>query len=216
MTIYIYTLSHPETMEIRYVGKTNNLTTRYRDHLITKNKRTHTNNWIKSLQAQGLKPYIKVIEECTLDGWEEREIYWINYYKNVGYDLTNMTKGGEGSYGHKQYEVTDRIRIIRSTVHKNKTLSEETRQLISTSLTGKKQSVYTVNKRSISNSKTREERSTILLHIFQIHGRKYIGSSKTAKQAAKIIGCGISSVLNHISGRSKYIRNHFIHRINCI
>jgi hypothetical protein len=44
-----------------------------------------------------LKPEIEVIEECD-DNWQEREMYWISYYKNI-YKLTNLTEGGDGVKG---------------------------------------------------------------------------------------------------------------------
>lgn len=90
--VYIYTLSHPITNEVRYVGKTINLKRRYKQHLYDK-RTTHKCNWVKSLKNEGLKPVLTVIEVCY-DNWQEREIYWISQFNN----LTNFLDGGGTNY----------------------------------------------------------------------------------------------------------------------
>ena len=50
MNVYIYTLSHPITKEVRYVGKTKNPKQRLRAHTNPARYRpTHKFNWIKKL-----------------------------------------------------------------------------------------------------------------------------------------------------------------------
>jgi group I intron endonuclease len=93
-TIYIYTLTDPITNEIRYVGKTNNLVRRLNAHIKrSKTNKYHSARWINSLIDKGFKPVISIIEECTEKNWEEREIYWIGYYREL-FDLTNILGGG--------------------------------------------------------------------------------------------------------------------------
>ncbi len=46
MTHYIYTLSDPNTNEVRYVGKTINIKRRYKQHLYDKRQTSHKNSWI--------------------------------------------------------------------------------------------------------------------------------------------------------------------------
>lgn len=91
MKIYIYSLSDPNTNEIRYIGKTGNIKNRYNSHLsASRHLKTHLGSWIKSLLAKNILPIINIIEECTLDNWEKREIYHISQYTN----LVNHSKGG--------------------------------------------------------------------------------------------------------------------------
>ena len=91
----IYCLKDPITNEIRYIGKTVNLKERLANHIYkSKSSKTHCASWIKSLISKGFKPIIQEIEEC--ENWQEREIYWIEYYKSQGASLTNHTIGGEG------------------------------------------------------------------------------------------------------------------------
>lgn len=94
--VYIYALLDPNTDEVRYVGKTNDIERRYREHLNIKKhpKSNHKNCWVKSLMNQGLKPSIIVLEESTNNNWQEREKYWITVYSN----LTNGTTGGDGGF----------------------------------------------------------------------------------------------------------------------
>jgi len=106
MKYYIYTLTDPITNKVRYVGKTTNLKKRYYYHcsLFCNNlEKTHRSNWIKSLLNKNLKPIMNEIDKCS-DNWQEKEIYWIKYYKDLGYDLCNHTSGGEGGLGFSQYK----------------------------------------------------------------------------------------------------------------
>lgn len=95
---YIYTLSCPETLAVRYVGKTNNTYYRLVSHLSPKNlsKNTYSARWIKGLLDRGLKPVLNVIEEVKFEEWQEAERKWIKHYRVLGCKLCNLTDGGEG------------------------------------------------------------------------------------------------------------------------
>lgn len=99
--IYIYILIDPLTNDIRYVGKTTNLARRLNAHINrAKQNKYHSARWINSLIQKDLKPIMTTIEECNEDNWEEREIYWISYYRKL-FDLTNILDGGghSATYG---------------------------------------------------------------------------------------------------------------------
>jgi hypothetical protein len=120
--IYIYTLSCPETKEIRYVGKTCNLKSRYSNH-INKFYNNHKSNWIKSLLSKGLKPIMEVIEEVEDElNWEMLEIYWIAQFKAWGFDLTNIDEGGK--FINFTQEVKDKI----SKANKGRKWTDEARE----------------------------------------------------------------------------------------
>jgi len=94
-TFYIYSLKNPITNEIRYIGKTGDLHRRLQNHIShSKTHNTRICNWIKSLITNNLLPIIDIIEICNDSNWEEREIYWIQYYKDLGFNLVNFRKGG--------------------------------------------------------------------------------------------------------------------------
>ena len=97
-TTFIYSLCDPNTKEIRYIGKANNIQYRLWSHIHeAKNdlRNMHKCNWIKSLLKEGKKPIIEIIEEVSVDYWKDSEIYWISQLKAWGFNLINKTSGGE-------------------------------------------------------------------------------------------------------------------------
>ena len=98
--IYIYTLSSSENPEnIKYIGQTKHCKYRKNQHIYnSKKKITLKGNWIKGVLNKGYDIVFNVIEECTEKNWQEREKFWIKYYKESGFNLKNMTEGGETSY----------------------------------------------------------------------------------------------------------------------
>ena len=96
--IYIYTLSDPNNGEIKYVGKTNNVKRRYRDHIReSKIGKTYKCNWIKNLSD---KPVIEIIDECSIINADFFEKYYISLFKNWGFKLAkhNTDKDNKLSY----------------------------------------------------------------------------------------------------------------------
>lgn len=92
---YIYGLEYENV--IFYIGKTNNLKIRLSKHKSTaKLQRTHKENYINKILKEGKDFEIKVIEIVDNGDENNREIYWISYYKSLGYKLYNATSGGEG------------------------------------------------------------------------------------------------------------------------
>lgn len=171
--IYIYTLSDPETKEIRYVGKTNNLKSRYNNH-ISHNIKTHCCNWIKSLKKRNLLPIMEVIEKANDDNWVEREQFWISQFNN----LTNQTIGGEGLCGIKASDETKELMSKNRIGKFTNKLSEEDvleiRKLLlegySTSNLAKK---YNVSKSAIQ-------------HIRENKTWKHLGEFKVIEKASSI------------------------------
>lgn len=104
--IYIYFLKDPISNEIKYIGKTINIKRRLSLYISearkNKNKR-HVLNWINSLLINGQSPIINIIEICNDDNWQEREIYWILYYRNLNTKLCNISNGGLGGSGVKNF-----------------------------------------------------------------------------------------------------------------
>lgn len=60
--------------------------------------KSYKNSWIRSLKDKGLSPKIQLIQVVTKD-WEFWESYWISQFRAWGFNLTNMTQGGEGCLG---------------------------------------------------------------------------------------------------------------------
>lgn len=131
---YIYALLDPRDQKIRYIGQTiTTLNQRFRKHLCDcKSRNNHVSCWLKSLLNVNLKPAILQIEECDNLNLDDKEIFYIDKYKQEGFDLTNCSLGGQ----------TRRI------------FSEETKRKISEALKGKTQSLETRQKRSESLKET--------------------------------------------------------------
>lgn len=101
---FVYSLSDPRTLEIRYIGKTvASLSTRLSQHIYAAmhNKwASHVNNWVKSLVNVGHRPIINAISVVSDKHLlEKEEIRLIEYYKARGARLVNLTKGGDGAPG---------------------------------------------------------------------------------------------------------------------
>lgn len=133
---FIYRLIDPRTNETRYVGKTNNIERRYKEHCKNSDKYP-IHNWINKLKSLDLLPLIEIIEECDDSIWNEREIFWVSYYRRVsGRLLLNCNDGGRG--GHNPSETT---RLKMSIMQQNRPpASEETRRKIADSKRGKPRS----------------------------------------------------------------------------
>jgi len=98
-----YTLSSESNLQdVRYVGVTScTLKSRLSQHKYTgKNplKRvTPVAKWIYSLMLKNENVIITQIDECDVTEWENLEIDLIQKYKELGYKLLNIDKGGRGS-----------------------------------------------------------------------------------------------------------------------
>lgn len=97
-TTFIYALVDPNTQQVRYVGKSNNPQVRLYRHFKEKGH-TYKNRWLQSLRERGLTPEIRILEEAPVSQWQERERYWIAFYREQGLDLANGTDGGDGVHG---------------------------------------------------------------------------------------------------------------------
>lgn len=98
--IYIYALVCPITCRVRYVGKCKNVDHRLASH-ISKARLGQTSHhcarWISTLLEKSLTPKIKVLIKLPDDAdWQFFERATIARYRRRGFDLTNLTGGGEG------------------------------------------------------------------------------------------------------------------------
>lgn len=91
-TGYVYALRDPRDSAFRYVGSTDDLATRYRQH---KENRTRSNakkrRWVTELKLRGMAPIMETLEECDLHEMLAREAYWIQRLTLDGCDLLNRT-----------------------------------------------------------------------------------------------------------------------------
>ncbi len=77
MTVYIYTLSDPDTSTVMYVGQTIEPSKRFSQHMNPGKEKYKKEKWVRSLINQGKKPVMTVIDECEPDKANEVEQSWI-------------------------------------------------------------------------------------------------------------------------------------------
>lgn len=95
-TYYIYSLSHPITNEIKYIGQSRNIKVRLSGHInigsVPFDRDSIKDKWIKELKDQGLRPIIKIVEECTFENAKRRETFHIWQLTFNGCKLLNSNE----------------------------------------------------------------------------------------------------------------------------
>jgi hypothetical protein len=95
---YIYALSDPDTNNIRYIGKSDNPRKRYQNHLVpSREANYHKEVWVKSLRKKDRKPIMSIVCSVDRNEWEDAEKYFIWLFRELGFDLTNSSEGGQGT-----------------------------------------------------------------------------------------------------------------------
>jgi hypothetical protein len=159
----IYSLNDPITNQVRYIGFTTaKLNMRLSQHIWnSKNKDTYKTNWINGLLEKNLKPIINLIEIVEETNWEEREIYWIDYY--VDCNLVNTDKGGRGAYLERKKDS-----INKSTQFRNK-------------------SVYQIDPKTLKIINTFSSQKEVL-NYFKTDKKTYLQKVLIAKKLAQFKG----------------------------
>lgn len=126
MTVFIYALIDPMTGGVHYVGKTLDMKEREYQHFTSGLKVTDKRSaWIASLRAQHTRPKMHLLEECTLDGWQEAEKRWIAHYRSSGAPITNVKAGGGHSNPKKWPSKLARTPINAETFNAMNSLEDE-------------------------------------------------------------------------------------------
>jgi hypothetical protein len=132
--LIVYSLVDPRTSEVRYVGLSSSGLRRPKKHQQPANLAkdyTHKGNWIRQLHGLGLSYLTRVLEEVgTKNELPAAEQKWIALGRDQGWPLTNITEGGEGSFGWVPTLVT---RARMSAAQRGRTPSDEARARMSAS-----------------------------------------------------------------------------------
>ena len=144
--IKIYTLKHPITNEIRYIGKTSKkLKERLACHISdakVRRYKNHNSNWIFSLLVQKIEPIIELLDEVDDENWILFEQYWISQFKSWGFRLTNLCSGGKGGIGNIPSKETIELRASKL---RGIPCSKESKEKISKANKGKPKSLSHIN-----------------------------------------------------------------------
>lgn len=144
MSLIYALVAKSNPLEIRYIGKTADSSPKPRlnEHMrnaLDKNTPWHVSRWIRKAILNG-DEVLSIIVELDLSEEEalQREIFYIAHYRVLGYKLTNMTDGGDGSSGRITSEET-RKKLSKSLKGKGvgRKFSEEHRRKIGESQVGR-------------------------------------------------------------------------------
>jgi len=209
---FIYVLKCPITLEIKYVGKADNVNKRLRNH-INRARRGEVgwkNNWIRQLLKQNLEPIIEILKEVPKNNWQEYEIKYIAEFRKLGYNLTNSTDGGEGNLGNKYWlgknhsgETKKKCSEHNARHWLGKSPSKETREKISIKSKGNKGFIGNHTQESRDKIKQNNRRAKKVLQINS--SNEVIKVYNTMSDAAiSIVGKPFTSGISKcISGKSK-------------
>ena len=123
---YIYIVINDINHKV-YIGQTStSLKQRWHEHTHTDIKSgTHFHN---ALLKYGIdKFHMYLLEECTIDKLNEREIYYISIFNSYK-DGYNMTPGGAGVSGYKHTD-EDKLKMAQASRQFGSSLSDTNRQL---------------------------------------------------------------------------------------
>ena len=156
----IYGLVDPRDGQLRYVGKSTSGMKRPKSEfqrvLSGFEGRGHRCNWILGLAAANLCYKIVVIQEFdNPDILGEAEIFWIAYFRNMGFDLTNITLGGDGASGYRHTDET--LSHLRE-IHKGKRPSAKCLSAANAAVRGSHRSHSEATKAKMSASKLGKSR----------------------------------------------------------
>jgi len=92
---YIYALIDPRNSCVRYIGRTNDMWSRFRSHLDCESGKGKI-EWLRELREENYVPIMKKIEEVeTVEEAIDREKFWIRFFHQAdeltGGVLTNIS-----------------------------------------------------------------------------------------------------------------------------
>lgn len=117
-----------------YIGVTNNFNARMSQHKYKKNKGVNSPLYNKMNKYNHETSIL--IESDSYEEILKMEVIVIKNFRDLGYEVLNLTDGGEGVLGYS-YERTSEHKNKMSTILKGKVVSDETRAKLSKSLKGR-------------------------------------------------------------------------------
>lgn len=182
----IYGLIDPRDGQLRYIGKSGRGTAWRLVRHLADTGRNYRTNWINSLKKLGLRPTVTIVQEFEdSDILGQAEIHWISYFRAMGAKLTNLTSGGEGSFGLKH---SQEAKLKMSQARSGVLASQATKDKMSRTRKG-----------TVHSSETRVKLSRAMgvRPFVDQNGNRY----ETIKGAARQLDLWPGSIRNCLKGR---------------
>jgi predicted GIY-YIG superfamily endonuclease len=118
MTIGIYAL-YWEEQDLTYIGLSQHIETRYKEHIRDMRKGEHTNYKVQNTYSLYGEPKLVIIEECSVPNLNDREIYWTKELNtlNTKHGLNIIEAGSAGGWGvnnsNSKYTKLQILRVLR-------------------------------------------------------------------------------------------------------
>lgn len=127
--IFIYALCEPGTENVKYIGLATNGFKRIKQHYNTGGNWTANKRWIRDNKKIGKIFNIIYLEYFDSDGThlDEAEIFYISYFKFLGFNLLNHTEGGRRDFMTRSLQEITRQTAKNKTQESRKFFSEKTK-----------------------------------------------------------------------------------------
>ena len=97
MTIGIYALWWAE-QDLIYVGQSQNIENRFREHCYKLSRKTHTNYKVQACYENNGLPELVILEICSTGESNNREIFWTKEFNSIDTGL-NIIEAGKVGFG---------------------------------------------------------------------------------------------------------------------
>jgi group I intron endonuclease len=197
----VYGIIDPISNQLRYIGQTVNFNKRKSEHYrtaITQRSKARVYKWLRSLYNKSIIPIFLILEECSIEVLDETEIFYIDYFKMLGCNLTNTTEGGKSKRGYKHSEkMKEKMSIIMkgNSWNKGKKLSKEHRQNISLSSLSRKHT----NISKLKMSQVKIKHKTV---VQSFKDGRIIKVFSSAYQASKELNINRKAIGNVLANRA--------------
>jgi hypothetical protein len=196
--MFLYILYSTKDFKIKYVGITiRKLNLRLNNHIRdSKQLLSYNHKWINNQIVNGFEIRIKTIKKFDkLEDLKLGEIFLIKYLRDKGYKLTNSSDGGDGVLNPSQ-ENRDKKRVMMA----NRIVSNETKQKLSITHTGKKMPQSFIDKMKLKTAFSVDCNIPIL--EYDLFGN-LIQRWEGIRVAAKYYNISDTAIINNLKGRSK-------------
>lgn len=204
--IFIYKIICPIRNEVKYIGQTTMGIKRFYTHITDRDKPYPLYKWMSILYKKGIRPIFEIVEYCTTEELNIKEIYHISLYKK----LYNLTEGGKYNMMSKNHNsIFLKGKTLESYYGKEK--AGDIKNRTSESLKGEKNPNYkgkTIDSEWRKNQSISQSKNPIKV-VNSLTNEEHIFSN--SKAASTFLNCGSSLIRECKKNGWKVHRIWYIH-----